>query len=689
MNKALIDMKFLALILAMLHATALLQAGVIVELRNGKVEEAESVEVEGNYLVLKQKGKTVRIYQSRLKDSEKEKFFPAANKKPLTPQEPTKKTPKEIQKIKDDKSPEEEKTPPENKPIPAYDTNVFTLSEESDDLFLKEGILVESDAYSRGVPMEASKCAEMLATISGAKTYRTDGTWKSPDKAESALASKNKAELKSEELTIQQMYYFADKRERMAFLEALAKEMPAILANKNPSETFRRAFEIARSVAPEMCVELAGAAVLTCDPKQLAASLAQLADAHGMIGDRNKAETILNQPDKHKMLVGENWLSGIRYEVSQGDGPTDMIAQFHQSVLTGSTKKAESILNKMRELITIPEDKKQKTKATFDKKTLGAFAGKLARVKGEIVSGLSEADMENMKVAMSAAIIAGNSELGYSDRLRNLSAEKLLAMVDQLCDIYGRQSDQMVDLILYLIEERGYSGTDISVDKMLWGAIHAKSRYNKIRAIPMFMLAQKVGMGKRGTSPSQHALSDQFAVEAGIYIIQSMDLKESLVVEMAPVWERAIWNSVELANKKETHGRAKAYNYMATAYLTNFYNNIHDSAKLRAAYIYLAENSLSLQVQAEATLDLSRILVREKDYASALKEAEKVASGQTQWRAVSSSIKLIQHIAKKTNDVKTWNKSKEYAQKALAHFKDDPETVETLKVLIQNKHEFS
>jgi hypothetical protein len=95
------------------------------------------------------------------------------------------------------------------------------------------------------------------------------------------------------------------------------------------------------------------------------------------------------------------------------------------------------------------------------------------------------------------------------ERLAAVPVSGIVARMRQAAAVFGPQSERVVDLSLYLLEQRGYDGTEPGLYNVHWGAIYAQSHYRPARVLPLFAWTQKIGVLSGG--------DPQFTVESVIY----------------------------------------------------------------------------------------------------------------------------------------------------------------------------
>lgn len=360
--------------------------------------------------------------------------------------------------------------------------------------------------------------------------------------------------------SLSRQFYYPQDRSLTHLLGALHRELPRLLAAPGLGDPLGQAYTIAAAVDGETAVAIAEAQVRLASPGQLPVAVARLAEAYRVLGARARLAGLLSQRERWRPPATGRFLpAGDAILDLQTDRATgNEWARHQQALLTGDLRAARRTLLELR-----------RTWARLDesgRRKLGALPeqaeSRLARFEEGLQAGLSR----DARVALDAAFARLEYRLRHlatplCEALATLDTPAVLELLRETAAIHGRQSDETADLLLYLIEQRRYDDVALPVDLLLWTGIHIKDRYDPLRAIPVFALAQKTGVLNRGKHPGQHALADQFVVEAGIYVSQIV--RSSLEIAPATRLFAALHGicakSVALATRADRGTKAFAY----------------------------------------------------------------------------------------------------------------------------------
>ena len=115
-------------------------------------------------------------------------------------------------------------------------------------------------------------------------------------------------------------------------------------------------------------------------------------------------------------------------------------------------------------------------------------------------------------------------------RLDPLPLPEVLAEFQHELDVFGPHASTTADLLLYLIEERGWSGLEIDAKSLYHTAFHINKFYSPARAIAPYVLVQKVGRLRPPGPTREDFRQDYFAAaECGIYLQRCFEDNERLL----------------------------------------------------------------------------------------------------------------------------------------------------------------
>lgn len=106
--------------------------------------------------------------------------------------------------------------------------------------------------------------------------------------------------------------------------------------------------------------------------------------------------------------------------------------------------------------------------------------------------------------------------------LRAAPEADLIKACLQLAASLGNQHPALSQIVGHLVSERGYAGSELSPQLLLWTGIHLSSQKQARAAIPVWALAQRVGARNPMTKLHHQARSSQFAAESAVFITDAV-----------------------------------------------------------------------------------------------------------------------------------------------------------------------
>ncbi|GEM_PF-4605963 len=129
----------------------------------------------------------------------------------------------------------------------------------------------------------------------------------------------------------------------------------------------------------------------------------------------------------------------------------------------------------------------------------------------------------------------------WIDALRKMEVKDLVNLIHEDLDAEEPNWGFTCDLILYLMENRFYSGTDISSEVLLEAFRVVEKRGEIPRVIPMLALAQKVGLLEAGVKPPYEAAAVERVFHAQEIMI--WHLERDLFLKKHPILSRHVIES--------------------------------------------------------------------------------------------------------------------------------------------------
>jgi hypothetical protein len=328
------------------------------------------------------------------------------------------------------------------------------------------------------------------------------------------------------------------------------------------------------------------------------------------------------------------------------------------AILKGDVAQAKSTFDQLNAKLnamgpTAAEAVNLKRLVTHTKQRVDRLEAGIDRKK---VSGVASAFRWAKRLAVS-----GHEPL--SNRLAKASVMDVVTMIRQASMPYGAQSDEVADLVVYLVEQRGYNGTDVPPDLLYGAAMKVQSR-DPVRALPLFALTQRTAVL---TASGVKATNDQYAVDAALGMVRSLRnvrrlMRLGLFEPMRAIVDKAIEISVTAPE-----GTVASLRHAWLIQESWELNRRFDRADLTIADAQeRMKSSPSATVRHEARMRVARHLLSQGENDKAQEILREVAGGVDRPSLAWEGIQQLQAIAAKDQDEKLWNEANEYARKMLA-----------------------
>jgi len=326
-------------------------------------------------------------------------------------------------------------------------------------------------------------------------------------------------------VTLSDLRYYPGKRSLANFSTALANELPKTLSKPRLAPGLDGLLSTALSLDRQYAVAIAEAMVRFAPKNDYVHSVELLCEVYFRAGEKEKLTALVKAPEKW-ILKSKKTKIFDELQLKSDDGFAQSWFEVQLALLSGAdAKEVERLLTLSETAIEEVPPKKQaklrqlvtqaRNRQTFSKKPYEAL-GEQDRERLESIAKRYDTKLKMRDVPL-------------LERYAFMSEADILAEIKVHSQVYGNMSNQTADLILYLMEQRGYDGVGISVGDLLWGGIHTKGAYGKKRSLPIFSLAQKTAVLNPGPSHSKQTLSNQFGVEAGLYFSEAMKGKDAML----------------------------------------------------------------------------------------------------------------------------------------------------------------
>ncbi|GEM_PF-6053821 len=371
---------------------------------------------------------------------------------------------------------------------------------------------------------------------------------------------------------LSEMRYFADKRSLPNLLGALQKELPGMMGKYRLDPVGNDALHLAAGLDGEAAIVFAERSLRYCSnseyAQRLECYLRLCADAgkYEVVSEFLKRDGHLWDP-KYSAAKAASERIGSLLASGNVQGAW---AQHQVSLWQGDLSRAAKHLERVPAQLEQAAQKQKKTWA----KLAPQVEGRMLRLQA---SSLEEWATGEEQHAVREALSRVERQVAYRnvpmlERYATLPIPELLQELRARVATYGRASEPVSDFILYLLEQRGYNGTDIPIDQLLWNAIAVRGRGDDPRAAGMFLLTQKTG--GIGFDPNKiygrWAMNNKFTTEAGVYLVKVLWLHGSRrprVVRDTVIDAMAF--SYDCAVRSPEGSGARGYNWVAC---NNYFN---------------------------------------------------------------------------------------------------------------------
>ena len=246
---------------------------------------------------------------------------------------------------------------------------------------------------------------------------------------------------------------------------------------------------------PEMAVPLAEAHLRVCGNDDLPRALELLAAAYRRSDRDRELDALLRagtafRPDG-ETLPAEYRELGVfsdRDVEPRSDNPAPLIRSAWSALLRGDGRDAERWLSGLPGLKMT-----QQQEALRRQQHRGIL--RIARGLAASLDG-RHATLEQLEqtfARLDEEHRSGTLRTPLAERLDPLPLPEVLAELQHAIHVYGRGSIPAADTLLYLVEQRGWSGLEFSANTIHNIAFYVDKYDGSARAVPLYVLVQKVG----------------------------------------------------------------------------------------------------------------------------------------------------------------------------------------------------
>ncbi len=361
-------------------------------------------------------------------------------------------------------------------------------------------------------PIPVGLCPQMFGDLIDFGSYTLDE--EKPLKATDREPSDSPPDLS-------ELRWHVEKRTYPRLLGALAEALPPALASSGPPRgVVGQAFLVSVSEDAPTAVAMAEAGIRMASRKKLPRALNRLAGAYWMGKKFDKLEALLEAGPQYRPVaeasVGfppeiESILSSV-----QGQKRENPLLTLQIAVLRGRPERAVEALERI------------------DKKTVHDRFGPLIDRMEEGLAAGTDAEGRGKPLAQQFVVLRrqlADAKRPVHERFADWSIERLESHLRWVSAALSGYSDPVADILAYMVEKRQYAGTEVHSGVALSAGKRLVDRGESARALPMFLLTQKLGY----LSEAGQFGSDEFSgmvsfngFESSIYFARTINSHPSL-----------------------------------------------------------------------------------------------------------------------------------------------------------------
>lgn len=426
---------------------------------------------------------------------------------------------------------------------------------------------------------------------------------------------------------------------------------------------------------PEMARPMAEVYVRACTDKQLPAALELLAAVYHRCGDEAALDRMVDErsgglnykpaasawPVEYRELEA---FKDVRLSLADQNDPAKLLRNAGSSLLRGDLRAATKWLDTVDRLV-LDKQQRQAAERVF---------GRLSRLRDGLSASLRDDAPSLATVESAFARIAVKREIAkagvpLAQRLDALTVPEVLAELNHELAVFGTQGYSACDRLLYLIEQRQWSGLEFEAKTIYDCAFHINKFYDPARAIAPYVLTQKVGCLRPLKGNFREAYFS--AAECGIYLQRCFEDHEKLLAR-PDAWSMirpVIVLSAAMCNDPTApttgHDYAWVHRDMANDSIFEFdsmYGHLEASGPLLARK--LQEMPPGFQRHFVREKWLFYLYRNAKNLDAALEQIELMCQGVDHIGAREEGVRYLQWWAKEHDRADLWDKSIQYARQA-------------------------
>ncbi|MEM8737283.1 MAG: hypothetical protein AAGG38_02230 [Planctomycetota bacterium] len=496
---------------------------------------------------------------------------------------------------------------------------------------------------------------------------RTTTTWNTPGK----MPSFNRGNIYPD--------WWPERHTTGDILGAMAGQQPSRFFNKS-NNWLRLYAQVLAEGDVDMARPAAEAYVRVCPPEHLPLALELLAAVYDRMEAKSLRTKMLRQGADFlpitRRLPSEYEKMGVWEDapVGKNGGDADtLLDNARLSVVRGDVRAAEKWLETLDTMSL--SNKQKRTVNTLYLRLLRVTEGLSASLRTEPEAlAKVEATMTRLKEETRSRPRSRNSDEAaesLADRLDDLSTIEILTELQHAVNVFSCHSTPTADRLLYLIEERRWSGLEIDARTLYYITFHIHKYYDPARAVAAYAQTQKAGCLRL---PGKRFGGDFFAAaECGIYLQRCFEDHDKLL-NHPKAWEMVrpvIALGAAMCNDPTTagtrHDYAWAHRYMANDALFEFddlFGRIDAGAHLLVKKLEEMPPSFDRHFVRERWV--WHLVNNEDDLDAALAQAELMCQGIDDIGAREEGVRLLQRLAKRENRPDLWDLAVRYAREGQA-----------------------
>lgn len=443
----------------------------------------------------------------------------------------------------------------------------------------------------------------------------------------------------------------------------------------------RRYLQVLVEGDPEVAVPVAEAYLRVCGDTSLPDAIELLAAAYRRAGQSGKLNLLIRQgvdyrPVTHRLAPSIAGLAPLRDAAVQSNDFDGLCRNVRAALLRCDGVALDRWLSRVNALsLDAPQQRK-----------LDELYRRSLRLSDGLAASLKRDEQRAGLEAAFDRVIEGrradNAGLTLVDRLEPLSTAEAVLDLQRHLRVFGAASSPTADRLLYLMEQRQWSGLELSARALYPIAFHIHKHYEPARVVAVYALVQKVGCLR---PPQKKTFGGDFfaAAECGIYIQRCFEDNEALL-ERDDAWDMlrpVIALAAEMCNDESAaatgvwgHKYSWMHRFMANSALFRF-DKLYDHVGYSEPMLQqIVDNYPPRYARYDARFHLASHLMDDPNrHNEAIRHIELMIEGHDSLETIDNGVRQMQRMAIKLNRIDLWNRSIELGQITLIRHQNNPE----------------